>query len=294
MPFFRFSFVYGFSLLWVLLGCGMANTKPAVSTGSDAARLASVLEVQPADHQARYRFRRPQQTMAFFDIAPGETVLEVLPGGGWYSQILAPYLGQQGRLIGVDYEFAMFPNFSWVNDAFLEKRAKWDTEWKDKVIGWGKEDGASAQAYNFDTLPSTLNGQVDTVLFIRGLHNLARFERQGGYLSRALEATHRALKPGGKVGVVQHQAREDKSDAWADGSKGYIKKSVVISTMTQHGFRLVDERAFNENPLDQPGENDIVWRLPPVLNTHGGDEALKRRYQAIGESHRMTLLFEKI
>ena len=299
MSFYRFSGLLGFIYIFVgvLSGCGISNTKSdgaeALEQDFDGQRLQTVLQAQPPEHQARYRFRRPQQTLEFFDIAPGETVFEVLPGGGWYSQILAPYLGNKGKLIGVDYELAMFPNFSWVNEEFMQKRSAWHTEWQQKVQTWGGLDGAAAQSYNFDTVPSALDGQVDTVLFIRGLHNLARFEHKGGYLTRALQVTKRVLKPGGKIGIVQHQAREDKSDTWADGSKGYLKKSKVIAMMEAQGFRFVGEKAFNENPLDQPGENDIVWRLPPSLSMHGDDEALKRRYQAIGESHRMTLLFEK-
>ena len=225
----RFSFLCGLVLLSLLQACGLTNTKkPAF----EQARLAKVLEAQSEEHQARYRFRRPDQTMAFFGIAPGETVLEVLPGGGWYSRILAPYLGQEGKLIGVDYATGMFQHFPYADEAYMAKRAKRRTEWLQNVSDWG----SAAEAYHFDTLPTALDAQVDTVLIIRGMHHLTRYDDKGGYLDSALQAAHRALKPGGKVGIVQHQAREDKSDAWATGAAGYIKKSTVIAAMNKKWF----------------------------------------------------------
>ena len=138
-----------------------------------------------------------------------------------------------------------------------------------------------------------MKGKADAVLFIRALHNLSRFEEKGGYLSSALEETYAVLKPGGIVGVVQHQAREDRPDSWATGANGYLKKSALIAKMQASGFEFVGESSINENPLDQATEGDIVWRLPPVLNGSRDDEAKKAAMLAIGESHRMTLKFRK-
>jgi predicted methyltransferase len=101
------------------------------------------------------------------------------------------------------------------------------------------------------------------------------------------------LKPGGVVGIVQHQAREDKSDAWADGTQGYMKRSYVKRMMERAGFELVEESSLNENPKDQPGDEDGVWRLPPSLSTSQDNPKLQETYKAIGESNRMTLLFRK-
>ena len=92
---------------------------------------------------------------------------------------------------------------------------------------------------------------------------------------------------------MQHQAREDKSDDWADGSRGYLKKSFVIEQAEQAGFVFEAESGINENPADQPGADDVVWRLPPSLRVDDDDAERKAAMQAIGESNRMTLRFRK-
>ena len=101
------------------------------------------------------------------------------------------------------------------------------------------------------------------------------------------------LKPGGVVGVVQHEARENMSDEWASGAKGYLKKDFVIDKMTAAGFEYIGASDVNQNEKDQPGSEDIVWRLPPSLSTSREDPELREAMQAIGESNRMTLKFRK-
>jgi predicted methyltransferase len=125
------------------------------------------------------------------------------------------------------------------------------------------------------------------------MHNLVRFEKDGKFLTDALSQTHKMLKSGGLVGIVQHQAAESKTDAWADGSSGYVKKSRVIKAMTDAGFELVAESDVNTNPKDQPGDTDTVWRLAPSFYTSQENTEQRIKYQAIGESNRMTLLFRK-
>ena len=138
-----------------------------------------------------------------------------------------------------------------------------------------------------------MTGQADAVLLIRALHNLARFENDGGYLSTAMADVLRVLKPGGIVGVVQHMAPESASDEWANGSRGYLKKGFVITRFEGASFEYVDESDVNANPADEPGEADIVWRLPPSFATSRNDPDLREKYRAIGESNRMTVLFRK-
>ncbi|MDH3589632.1 MAG: methyltransferase, partial [Gammaproteobacteria bacterium] len=136
-------------------------------------------------------------------------------------------------------------------------------------------------------------GRADAVLFIRALHNLSRFEDQDGFLTSALADTHRVLKPGGILGVVQHQAPDGLPDDWADGSHGYLKKDALIARIETVGFKLLAASDINANPLDQPTEEDVVWRLPPTLITSRENEELKAQMEAIGESNRMTLRFRK-
>lgn len=296
----------------LIVGCDKNETAPATddtsasvatteapitpeipNTARPFASLDQLLGEQSEETKMRYQFRHPKETLEFFGIEPGMTVVEVLPGGGWYSQILVPYLGKEGRLIGVDYDTDMWQNFEWVNEEFLETRRQWPNEFTGKAAGWGGDNAAQVSAYTVSEIPEDLNGSVDAVLFIRALHNMYRFEDQGQHLTRMLEKTKQLLKPGGIVGIVQHQASEDKTDEWADGSRGYIKQSLLRTRMEQAGFEFVSESAINANPADQPGEDDIVWRLPPSLNTSKDNEEMKQQFEKIGESNRMTLLFRK-
>jgi predicted methyltransferase len=264
-----------------------------VAPASTQASLDSILNAQSEETKARYAFRHPKETLEFFRIQPGMTVVEVLPGDGWYSQILVPYLGEQGRLIGLDYDGGMWKNFDWVTDEFMETRKQWPSEWSGKASAWGGENAAQTSAFAMEDAPESLNGTVDAVLFIRALHNFFRFESQGQHLTQALATTNQLLKPGGLVGIVQHQVSEDKTDEWADGSRGYLKKSALVARMEAAGFEFVAESDINLNPKDVPGENDIVWRLPPSYYNSKDDEALKKQFTEIGESNRMTLLFRK-
>jgi len=134
---------------------------------------------------------------------------------------------------------------------------------------------------------------VDRVLLIRALHNLNRFEEQAGTRSQALAAVRSMLKDDGLVGVVQQRAPADQSGSGTDGSRGYMVEAEVIEMFEDAGFELVASSDINANPLDQPGPEDNVWRLPPSLRTSADDPELRARMQAIGEADRMTLLFRK-
>jgi predicted methyltransferase len=265
----------------------------SMAVTENAIRLKEVLAAQPPERKARYGYRHPEETLTFFGIEPGMTVVEVLPGGGWYSSILIPYLGGDGHLVGVDYPMAMWPNFSFASEEFIEGRRNWVTTWPGEAAEWRGDTGASIAATRFGEFPPEMAGSVDAFLFIRALHNLNRFEPAGGFRTQALDDAMRALKPGGVVGVVQHEAPAERSDDWADGSRGYLKKSAVIAFFEAAGFEFAAQSDVNANPRDVPGEEDIVWRLPPSLNTSRDDPALQATYEAVGESNRMTLLFRK-
>lgn len=269
-----------------MLGCASKPTPHA-----DINKLRAITASLPADHQARYDARHPVETLNFFGIKPGDTVIEALPGEGWYSKILVPYLGNRGQLIGVDYSLEMFPLFGgFATPEFIEKRKSWPATWVANSAAWSDGNGAATSAYTFADLPASLTGQVDAVLFIRALHNLARFDAQGNYLQHALKETHRVLKPNGVVGIVQHAMADDKPDAWATGAGGYLKRSAIVKFMTDAGFVLVAESDINQNPNDNPQAGDTVWRLPPSLNAPDAD---REKNRAIGETNRATLLFRK-
>lgn len=271
----------------------LALLAPAAAQSQEAAtdRLADILAARSADDRARDPARHPAGTLAFFRVEPGMTVAEVLPGGGWYTRILAPYLGAESTLYGVNYVDRMWPLFDF-GDEWVEARLASTGQFAEQARGY-TDAGITAGGFTFGTVPEGVQGTVDRVLMIRALHNLARFEDQSGTLSQALSATHAMLMPGGMVGVVQHRAPENVSDASADGSRGYLKQSAVIEMFEDAGFILRDTSEINANPKDQPGETEIVWRLPPSYATSEEDPDKRAAMDAIGESDRMTLLFEK-
>lgn len=267
--------------------------EPEQTAPSNAERLAAVLAALPEDAQARYQYRHPAETLAFFEVEPGMTVVEGLPGGGWYSKVLLPYLGGDGHLIGADYAQEIWSLFGFFDDEFIEARKPFVEEFPVNAQAWRGDDGASVAAFKFGSMPAEMQGTADRVLLIRALHNLNRFEGQGGFLTATLADTYSVLKPGGIVGVVQHQAPDSSAEESVDGSRGYLKKANVIALMQDGGFEYLGEIAINENPNDQPTDEDIVWRLPPTYLNNRDDPELKAAVDAVGESNRMTLKFRK-
>lgn len=291
-------------LIAVFLAACQPAQDPAAAGAADAAdtlavaepdRLAASLDMQPDDVKARYQYRHPRETLEFLGIEPGMTVVEGLPGGGWYTKVLLPYLGGHGHLIGANYSLEMYPLFSFATEEVLAEQNAWLANWPVEADGWRGDDGATIAAFHFGSMPDDITATADAVFFARVLHNLARFENtgQGDFLTTALAESYAVLKPGGIFGVIQHHARDDMPDDWANGSKGYLKKQFVIDQIEQAGFEFVAESDMNANEKDRPGTDDIVWRLPPSLATSRDDADLKVQYEAVGESNRMTLKFRK-
>lgn len=290
-----------------IAGCGGGEPAPETASPADddapaeaaaapaaGPSLEAVLEAQPDAVKARYGWRHPAETLEFFGIEPGMTVVEGLPGGGWYSKILLPYLGSEGTLIGVDYSLEMFPLFGFFSEERLEQKKTWAEDWVREAEGWRDAGGAIVEAFVFGARdPERFDNRADAVLMIRALHNLARFEDQGGFLTQAMADAFAVLKPGGTLGIVQHEARPDMPDDWAGGQNGYLKRDFVIAAAEAAGFEFVEASDINANPADQPTTDDMVWRLPPTLGTSGEDPELRARMIEIGESNRMTLKFVK-
>ncbi|MFT5138806.1 MAG: putative methyltransferase [Lysobacterales bacterium] len=261
--------------------------------GENPSSLDEVLAAQPEEVQARYGARHTKETIEFFGLKPGMTVMEALPGGGWYSKILIPYLGSEGHLIGADYAEDMYPRFGFFAQEELDKKKTWVVDWTAEASAWIEEGGATVSAFQLGSMPDEMKETADAVFLVRALHNLARFEPEGEYLTKAVEDSFNVLKPGGVLGVVQHKARDEMPDDWANGSRGYLKESFVIETLENAGFVLEASSDMNNNAADQPTTDDIVWRLPPTLATSRENEELKAEMTAIGESNRMTLRFRK-
>jgi predicted methyltransferase len=271
-----------------------SNLPAALDHRGKGPTLAQVLDSQSEDNKARYQYRHPKETIEFFGIKPGMTVVDTLPGGGYYSQILLPYLGEDGHVIGADYSVDMWGLFGGFADAdFLEKKKTWPATWTKTAEGWRGHHDADVSAFALGSMPDELAGTVDVFMFVRALHHLNRFEDEGDYFTKALQDVKKALKSGGIIGVVQHSGPEGNDDKWAEGDNGYLKQSQVIAFMEKAGFEFVASSDVNANPKDVPGNEDFVWRLPPSLATSRSDADLKAKMQAIGESNRMTLKFRK-
>lgn len=287
--------VAGCLLLGSLLiaGCATESAPKAPAVTADGkAKLASVLAAQPPKTQARYVYRNPEATLTYFGIEPGMTVVEALPGGGWYSKILLSYLGSDGALVGANYPMDLWPNFGFMNEERLKAMETWSTDWPQTASEWVEGEAAPVSAFVFGSVPDGMASQADAVLFVRALHNLARFTSdERDFIGQAMSNAFTVLKPGGVVGIVQHEAPVDATDEWASGSRGYLKRSYVIDRMQAAGFEYLGSTNINANPNDKPGADDIVWRLPPSLRAE--TEEQKAANLAIGESNRMTLKFRK-
>ncbi|MEM1403681.1 MAG: methyltransferase [Pseudomonadota bacterium] len=308
------AIVTSLSLLLVLGACGESRTpdsalasaaaeSPTVVEGvaieaplneqesPSSQRLTQVLAAQSDGVKARFDARNPKETLLFFGVEPGMTVVEGDPGAGWYSNILMDYLGSEGSLYGAAYNLDVYRLFDYYTEEQLAELATWDQTWPGEMSA-RVPDGASTGAFFLGEAPAELDGTVDVVLFVRVLHNLVDFEEEGQHLSNTLADTYRMLKPGGVVGVVQHAGPEAYSDDWASGGNGYLKKSAVIAAMEAAGFAFEAESSVNLNPKDRPTEEEYVWRLPPTSD-EVEDPELAASYAAIGESNRMTLKFLK-
>lgn len=280
------AFVAAALLLAALVQPARADAEPW------AAALEEAIASRDADQRSRDRYRHPFETLAFFRVKPGMTVAEGLPGGGWYTRILADYLGGEGTLYGVDYAHRMWPLFSFATEEWIDQRRAATAEFGQRVASF-TDNGIEALGFTFESVPAAAEGTVDRVLLIRALHNLFRFEEEAGTLTRALESIDLMLADDGLVGVVQHRAPESVSDASAQGQRGYLKQSAVIDSFESAGFELVETSEINANPEDNPGEEAVVWRLPPSLRGSEDDPEQREKMREIGESDRMTLLFRK-
>jgi predicted methyltransferase len=263
----------------------------AIGASADPQRLEAVLAGRSAEDRARDVYRHPAETLTFFQLEPGMTVAEALPGGGWYTRILAEYLGAEGTLYGVNYADRMWPMFGF-SDEFVQSSIAATAAFPERVAEWS-DSGVRAVGFAFGEVPEGLAGTADRVLLIRALHNLNRFEPDAEMRSEALETIYALLKPGGLLGVVQHRAPESHPDESVDGSRGYMKQSDVIAMIEGAGFTLLGTSEINANPKDRPGPSDIVWRLPPTLSGSDDDPEQRAGMLDIGESDRMTLLFRK-
>lgn len=229
-----------------------------------------------ARNVARDGARHPVEVLRFFGVQPHHTVVEILPGStGYYMEILAPYLKARGRYIAADRDSTAPPQYLADHQRLLARL-------KAEPALYG---AVQVTPFNADRHEIAPPGSADFVLTFRNLHNwLERGELEG-----ALRAFHRALKPGGILGVVDHRGRTDRSQE-AQMKSGYVREDVAVALIEQAGFRLLARSEVNANPRDTKDHPEGVWTLPPTFRLKDLDRA---KYAAIGESDRFTLKFVK-
>jgi len=254
---------------------------PASAAADAGLRAAITGDHRTPAFTARDAYRHPHATLKFFGIQPQFTVVEIWPGGGWYTEILAPYLRERGKLYAAQFpEATAVAYYRELREGFLAKLAAAPDSY-DRL-----EVTEFLPPEHLDIAPA---GSADLVLTFRNVHN---WTMRGGGEARTLaafRAFHRALKPGGVLGVVDHRLPPDRPLADQEES-GYLREDFVIGVAAEAGFELAARSEMNANPRDSADHPRGVWSLPPSLR--GGDED-RERYLAIGESDRMTLKFVK-
>lgn len=242
----------------------------------------SLAQLAESDHRSaanisRNSARHPVETLEFFGLKPDMTVIEILPGGGWYSELLAPYLKDEGRYYAAHFS----PNSS---VGYMPRSLG---RFEEKLI-------ANPEAYG-KTIVRHLNpphetaiappASADMAMTFRNVHNWIMADQQNEFF----DAFYAALKPGGILGVVEHRAKPDSSMEVMQ-TTGYVTEAYVKELAAAAGFEFVGASEINANPKDQTVYPEGVWTLPP---TYQMGEENKAQYTAIGESDRMTLKFIK-
>jgi predicted methyltransferase len=243
----------------------------AAETASPALAAAIAAPSRSPANAARDNWRHPAETLAFFGVQPDHKVVEIWPAGGWYTEILAPYLKDKGALWAVDF----YP------DSLRGTRA---LQAKDPALYGGIKLAAFPADAGQPTVPA---GSADMVLTFRNVHNWMMGYKRGNqpYADDAFKAMFAMLKPGGILGIVDHRLPESAS-AGRERESGYVKVSTVRRLAEAAGFEYVGAIEVNANPKDTTDHPNGVWTLLPGLR--GGEQ-----YRAIGESDRMTLKFRK-
>jgi len=246
----------------------------AAETSQDAALKAVIADPQrTASFVARDQARHPFEELSFFGLTPSMEVVELWPGGGYWTEILGPYLAKHGTY------YVALPTG--------------DPEAKESIEHWRKR--VAAEKNRLGTIHETLlgpghldiapPGSADLVVTFRNLHNWM----DAGYVDEALAACFRALKPGGILGIEDHRGRNDKPQD-PKAKNGYVRQDYTIALAKKAGFEFVGASEINANPKDTKDWVDGVWTLPPTLSQGDKDRA---RYLAIGEADNYVLKFRK-
>ena len=264
-------------LALLMLACltfpACASAAPAASAKvQPSLRAAIASPTRTAANVARDRYRHPAETLSFFGVRPGQTVVEIWPAGGWYTEILAPYLAAGGG-------------------SYIAAAPQGSLDGVRKLIAANPAVYGKVRMANFPILAAggtpVAPGSADVVLTFRNVHNWMMGKEP--FEAEAFRQMYAMLKPGGTLGVVEHRLPAGADDA-RQLKSGYVKVATVRRLAEAAGFRLAKSSEINANPLDTTDHPEGVWTLPPRYRLGDTDRA---KYAAIGESDRMTLKFVK-
>lgn len=272
-----------------LLLSGCAPTQPAPEDREairEAIAGAAGGEHRSEAHRQRNDARHPVETLDFFGLSPDMTVVELWPGGGWYTEVLAPVLQENGKLVAASFDPESAVEYqARIGEAYLEKLAE-----EPEIYG-------GVEVVVFDPPRKVQLGQpgsADMVVTFRNLHGWINDDVSEEVFRAAMEV----LRPGGRFGVVQHRAPDGgDADEWA--RNGYVPQDYVVELAERVGFRLAGNSEINANPRDDREHEYGVWTLPPSfracrdIRNEESREKCMEPYREIGESDRMTLLFIK-
>jgi predicted methyltransferase len=286
MKFLTSTLLIGSAAVLTLSACGAkpeTATETVVETVAEIAPMDAVLAGEWRSEQAaRDVFRHPKETLAFFGLEPGQMVLEIFPGGGWYTNDLAPYSAKTGgTYIAASFESSLGDRYAASNARFMEKFA--DVELY----------GSIQQRELGPTSASLGTGDVDLVLSFRNVHSWMR----SNYADKAFAEFYAALKPGGILGIVEHRLPESMEQDPKAGT-GYVQVSYTKALAAEAGFEFVEASEINANSNDTADHPFGVWTLPPSSRSpkegeEGAADFDAAKYLAIGESDRYTLKFRK-
>lgn len=246
-------------------------------------RMAKILaDPSRVEDAKRDKYRHPAETFEFFRIHPDHKVGEYAPGGEWVSRTLGRYIDDKGKFTGL-----YFSTDAGFGDAAAKERIKASAvKFGEDVAKVTGRPATSYMGYTLDAIPEGEKGSFDRIILMRMLHNMVRWNIADTELKRMRDL----LKDDGLLGIEQHRAKANAPFSYSDGSKGYMREADIIKLMELNGFELVAKSEVNANPKDTANWPDGVWTLPPVLRLKEVDKA---KYEAIGETDRMTLLFKK-
>jgi predicted methyltransferase len=262
--------------LWALL---FAIGFSSVQAGGDSISLQQAIagKQRSEDYKDRDKYRHPLQTLEFFDVKDNMTVVEIWPGEGWYTEILAPYLKDHGKLYAA--------HFSADTESAYHKKVleKFVTKMHKQPKVYSKVELTVLEPP--EHLQIAPDGSADRILTFRNVHNWIKNDQAAAVFS----ALYKALKPGGVLGVVEHRNNALKQQD-AKAESGYVSEDYVIALARNAGFEFLGKSEINANSKDTKDYPSGVWTLPPSLALKDKD---RKKYLAIGESDRMTIKFVK-